>query len=188
MPAARASEGAEVAGGSVVFKGPTGRTVCELAPKTTTKDKAFRLRDGQGKPLGTVKVQADRVKLKDPEDKEVLKIKRKPYGAEIEDSTGARLYRVHADGPALDLEDKQKTLVARVAPGSGGFEITDGKGEVLARVKGRRDKLVLEAKDGRSIGTIEGTSKTRAGATLALEALGLAERAALFAYYLEVER
>lgn len=177
-PSARAAE-------EVRLTDAAGRVIVRVDPQRP----AFRLRDGGGAALGEVRIDADRVKLRDAGGVERWKIKRKDYGAEIEDAAGERLYRIVRRPDEWRVEDAKKAVVARVKPRDGGaVVIRDGRDVTLARVKPAGGGLVVEADGGRRLGEVAGTDDARAGAWLALERFTPAERAALWAYFREIDR
>lgn len=67
-----------------------GKPLATLEPRAS----GIALRDGGGRALGEARIEADRVKLRDDKGVERWKIKRKDYGAEIEDAAGQCLYRI----------------------------------------------------------------------------------------------
>jgi hypothetical protein len=172
-------------GADLRYKSASGEVLLRLEPR----DGGFKLEDGTGRLLGKVKVSEDRVKLKDAADVETAKVKRKPDGAEIEDASGQRLFRIQSKGDGdWKLEDGSGVLVARCKSKENGFEVRKADGSTLAKVKVREGKLVFDAEDGTRLASLDGTTDPRAGMWLAVDALPLPQRGALFVFFQGVWR
>lgn len=155
--------------------------------RTETRGERVAVRSGTDQPLGEIKIESDRVKLRDPGGVERWKVKRKDYGAEIEDGAGQRLFRIRKHGAdEWRLEDASKAVVARVKPKETGYEIRDAGGATIAKVKRRDGRLVFESEAGARQGELAGTDDARAGLWFALARFSPAERAALWAFFANV--
>jgi hypothetical protein len=163
------------------------RILLEIGAKSEGE---YRIYDPDDAPLGEIRVQEDRVKLKDAQDVEVRKVKRKQDGgAEIEDAAGERLFRIELDPDGTyKLRDAADVTLVKAKPKDDGYEVRDAAGATLAKVKVRVGKLSFETEAGQDLGELKGVTDARAGMWLAAEPLSLPERAALVVYFLEVER
>jgi archaeosine-15-forming tRNA-guanine transglycosylase len=177
---------ARAADGTLRYKDAAGKTLISLR----ATDKGFRLSDAADQAMGSVKVAEDRVKLKDASDVETRKVKKKPNGAEIEDAAGARLYRlrVERDGAWALVDGAKDALLLTVRAKEGGFEMRKADGHTMAKAKPRDGQVVFETEAGQRLAVLEGTTDARVAVWMAAEPLSLAERAALVAYFQEVQR
>lgn len=155
--------------------------------RTETRGERIAVRSGTDQPLGEITIESDRVKLRDAGGVERWKVKRKDYGAEIEDGGGQRLYRIRKRGTdEWELEDAAKARFARVKPKDNGYEIRDAGGVTIAKVKRREGRLVFESESGGRQGELTGTDDARAGLWFAVPRFSPSERAALWAFFAHV--
>lgn len=175
--------GALTAQAPLMLRDPDGKAVA----KTETRGARVTVRSGTDQPLGDISIESDRVKLRDAGGVERWKVKRKDYGAEIEDGGGERLFRIRKSGSdEWRLEDAAKNVVARVKPKDTGYEIRDAGGATIAKVKRRDGRLVFESESGVRQGELTGTDDARAGLWFGVPRFSPAERTALWAFFANV--
>jgi hypothetical protein len=109
-----------------------GAKVYELEPS----DKGYQIEDPDGKKLGTIKVESDRVKVADASGKATYKIKQK--------ASGFKLYREPAVSGGADVE------LAQYAPDGKGFRIKDASEKELYRGKDKDTKIEVSGPESRS--------------------------------------
>ena len=171
--------------GSFKFQDAEGKTLFRVRP--TDDGFKFKLEDDTA--AGEVKVQEDRVKLRDASDVELWKIKRKKDGAaEIEDAQGNRLFRVRPDGDGWKLQDASETTLAKSKAKDTGFELRDAAGATIAKAKKRDGKVVLENEAGERLFEVDGIEDARAAQWFAYDKFTIPQRAALCAYFLKVQK
>ena len=175
--------GGAAAQAPVTLNDATGTPVA----RAERRGESVAVRSGTDQPLGEIKIESDRVKLRDAGGVERWKVKRKDYGAEIEDGGGQRLFRIRKSGTdEWKLEDASKTVLARVKPKDTGYEVRDAAGATIAKVKRRQGRLVFESEAGARLGELAGTDDARAGLWFALPRFSPLERAALWAFFANV--
>jgi hypothetical protein len=160
-----------------------------LLCKIKSKNGDHKVYDGADKVLGKITVSEDRVKLSDDAGTVLIKVKRKDYGAEIEDGAGNRLYKLKlGDDGSWKLRDGSDTTIFKCKLKSDGYEVRRASGETVAKVKVREGKLGFKTEDGEELFKIKGVTDARAGMWFAVEGLSMAERAAVFVFFLGVYR
>jgi hypothetical protein len=182
----RAATPSETGEDRMRYEDASGNTLLKLKPK----ESGYRLLDGADKVVGEVKVAQDRVKLKDANDVEIRKVKRKSDGAvEIEDAAGQPVYKIkRGEAGGWKIVSATDVTIVQCQPNENGFEMRDGAGKTLAKVKEREGHLAYETETGEKRAELKGTTDARAGMWMAAEPLTLAERAALVVYFREVHK
>lgn len=175
---------ARAADGKIVYEKADGTVICELKPR----DDGYTIHDGQDHKIGTVRVAGDRVKLKDENDVELWKVKRKESGdAEVEDGNGQQLYKAKRDDDGVwKLKDPAGTSLFKMKPKPDGFEVRNPAGDTVAKVKTRDGRLAFETESGERLAVAKGITDAHAGMWLAVDTLTPRERAALVVYFLRV--
>lgn len=143
----------------------------------------WRLEDGSGRLLATLKVHEDRVKVRDAADREIMKVKRKDDGWEVEDGTGARYLRGKRRDGGWKVLDGSDALVATFRPSG---EVLDARGGVVARVAASGSEVVFTDSAGSSQAVWTGGGPASAAAWLMLPGTDPTTQAALVVYSLTV--
>lgn len=157
-----------------------GKPDFELVPKDQTVEVHV------GSTVYTGKVESDRIKVLDG-DKQVVKVKRKKEGFEVEDAAGGRLLRVKVKaGPSLKVEDAQDKMVLQVDAAGPSLTVRAGDGAERGTVAA--GPVGLEWTDASKTvrATLAGSDQIAVGLALTLESLKPEQRAAVALYLLEV--
>lgn len=141
----------------------------------------WRLEDGSGRLLATLKVHEDRVKVRDATDREIMKVKRKDDGWEVEDGTGARYLRGKRRDGGWKVLDGADALVATLKPSG---EVLDARGGVVAVVRASSGEVVFTDAAGSEQALWKGGDSASAAAWLMLPATDPTTQAALVVYSL----
>ena len=162
------------------------RLVIRIEPKGP----GFMLWDGDGTPLGDLSVESDRLQLRDVGGAVRWTVKRKDFGPQIDNGLGERLYRVRKRTDEWRVEDNTKTVVARirVRSSNGEADINDPRGATLLTVKRDEHGFVFATSAGARVADIAGASRVAAGLWFGVERFSPAERAALWAYFANLDR
>jgi hypothetical protein len=160
------------------------RLVIRIEPKGP----GFMLWDGDGTPLGELAVQADRLQLRDAGGAVRWTVKRKDFGPQIDNALGERLYRVRKRTDEWRVEDNTKTVVARIRVRTGDANINDPRGTTMLTVKRGDEGFVFATPAGARVADIAGASRVAAGLWFGVERFSPAERAALWAYFANLDR
>lgn len=143
----------------------------------------WRLEDGTGRLLATLKVHEDRVKVRDASDREIMKVKRKDDGWEVEDATGARYLRGKRRDGGWKVLDGADAPVATVTSSG---QVLDARGGVVALVGASGSEVVFRDAAGTSQAVWTGGGSASAGVWLMLPATDPTTQAALVVYSLTV--
>jgi len=127
----RAASQPEASGQSIRVEDGAGAVLFVLQPS----EKGFRVKSGDGRKLGAIKVQEDRMKVSDAAGKPAYKLKLK--------GGGFKLYREPEQAGGTDVE------VARFESGDAGFRIKDPEGRVLYQGETRGPKVKVSGPEGR---------------------------------------
>jgi hypothetical protein len=148
----------------------------------------FMLWDGDGTPLGDVSVEADRVQLRDVGGAVRWTIRRKDFGPQIDNGVGERLYRVRKRTDEWRVQDSTKTTVARIRVRPNEADINDPRGAVMLTVKRHDEGFVFSTSAGHQVADVAGASRVSAGLWFGVERFSPAERAALWAYFANLDK
>ena len=159
-----------------------------LVIRVEAKGTGFVLWDGDGTPLGDLAVEADRLKLRDVGGAVRWTVKRKDFGPEIENAQGERLYRVRKRTEEWRVEDNTKTVLARIRVRPGEASINDPRGTTMLTVTRGAEGFVFATPAGARVADIAGASRVAAGLWFGVERFSPAERAALWAYFANLDR
>lgn len=144
----------------------------------------WRLEDGSGRLLATLKVHEDRVKVRDAADREIMKVKRKDDGWEVEDGTGARYLRGKRRDGGWKVLDGADALVATVTSSG---QVLDARGGVVAVVGASgSSEVVFTDSAGSSQAVWTGGGPASAAVWLMLPGTDPTTQAALVVYSLTV--
>ena len=160
------------------------RLVIRIEPKGP----GFMLWDGDGTPLGELAVQADRLQLRDAGGAVRWTVKRKDFGPQIDNALGERLYRVRKRTDEWRIEDNTKTVVTRIRVRTNEADINDPRGATMLTVKRRDEGFEFTTSAGHRVADIAGASRVSAGLWFGVERFSPAERAALWAYFANLDR
>ena len=160
------------------------RLVIRIEPKGP----GFMLWDGDGTPLGEVAVQADRLQLRDAGGAVRWTVKRKDFGPQIDNALGERLYRVRKRTDEWRVEDNTKTVVTRIRVRTNEADINDPRGATMLTVKRHDQGFEFATSAGHRVADIAGASRVSAGLWFGVERFSPAERAALWAYFANLDR
>ena len=158
-----------------------------LVIRVEPKGPGFLLWDGDGTPLGELAVESDRLQLRDAGGAVRWTVKRKDFGPQIDDALGERLYRVHKRSDEWRVEDDTKTVVARIRVRDGAASIDDPRGATMLTVKRGDQGFVFATPAGARVADIAGTRRLTAGLWFGVERFSPAERAALWAYFANLD-
>jgi hypothetical protein len=159
-----------------------------LVIRVEPKGPGFMLWDGDGTPLGDVSVAADRLQLRDVGGTVRWTVRRKDFGPQIDNGLGERLYRVRKRTDEWRVEDNTKAVVARIRLRPNEADINDPRGAVMLTVKRRADGFVFSTSAGHQVADIAGASRVSAGLWFGVERFSPAERAALWAYFANLDK
>ena len=148
----------------------------------------FMLWDGDGTPLGDLAVEGDRLRLRDVGGAVHWTVKRKDFGPQIDNALGERLYRVRKRTDEWRVEDNTKTVVARIRVRNGEADINDPRGTTMLTVRRREQGFVFATSAGHQVADIAGASRVAAGLWFGVERFSPAERAALWAYFANLDK
>jgi hypothetical protein len=148
----------------------------------------FVLWDGDGTPLGNVNVGTDRVQLRDAGGALLWTLKRHDFGPQIDNGAGERLYRVRKRTDEWRVEDNTKTVVTRIRMRNNEAQINDPRGTTMLTVKSQDQGFVFATSAGARVADIAGASRVGAGLWFGVERFSPAERAALWAYFANLDR
>jgi len=143
-----------------------------LVIRVEPRGPGFMLWDGDGTPLGAVR----------------WTVKRKDFGPQIDNATGERLYRVRKRTDEWRVEDNTKTVVARIRMRDGEAQINDPRGTTMLTVKRQEQGFVFATVAGARVADVAGASRVGAGLWFGVERFSPAERAALWAYFANLDR
>lgn len=148
----------------------------------------WRLFDAARKPVAAFKVQADRVKVKDATDREILKIKRKTDGGwEVEDAAGTRLLRAKRKDGGWKVSDGKDALVARVRVEGDLLRLEDGSGRFVTSARQGSGEVRFQGASGEEQGALRGVTDPQAAVWFMLPGQDPITQAALVVYSLEVK-
>ncbi len=159
-----------------------------LVIRVEPKGPGFVLWDGDGTPLGDLAVEADRLQLRDTGGAVIWTVKRKDFGPQIDNAVGERLYRVRKRPDEWRVEDNTKTVVARIRVRNGEANINDPRGATMLTVTRGEQGFVFATSAGARVADIAGASRVAAGLWFGVERFSPAERAALWAYFANLDR
>jgi hypothetical protein len=160
------------------------RLVIRIEPRGAN----FLLWDGDGTPLGELAVEADRVLLRDATGALKWTLRRKDFGPQIDSGAGERLYRLRKRTDEWRLENAAKEVVARIRQHDGEAEIRDTRGAMMLTVKRTERGYVFATEPGHRVAEVAGAGKVGAGLWFGVERFSPAERAALWAYFANLDR
>jgi hypothetical protein len=159
-----------------------------LVLRVEPKGPGFLLWDGDGTPLGDLTVETDRLQLRDGGGAVRWTVKRKDFGPQIDNALGERLYRVRKRADEWRVEDNTKTVVARIRVHAGDANINDPRGTTMLTVTRGVEGFVFATPAGARVADIAGASRVTAGLWFGVEHFSPAERAALWAYFANLDR
>jgi len=159
-----------------------------LVIRVEPKGPGFILWDGDGTPLGDLAVESDRLRLHDVGGALRWTVKRKDFGPQIDNAVGERLYRVRKRTDEWRVEDNTKTVVARIRVRSGEASISDPRGSTMLTVKRDEHGFVFATAAGARVADVAGANRVAAGLWFGVEHFSPAERAALWAYFANLDR
>jgi hypothetical protein len=159
-----------------------------LVLRVEPKGPGFLLWDGDGTPLGDLSVETDRLQLRDVGGAVRWTVKRKDFGPQIDNALGERLYRVRKRTDEWRVEDNTKTVVARIRMRPGEANINDPRGTTMLTVTRGAEGFVFATPAGARVADITGASRVTAGLWFGVERFSPAERAALWAYFANLDR
>jgi len=159
-----------------------------LVIRVEPKGPGFLLWDGDGTPLGDLAVETDRLQLRDVGGAVRWTVKRKDFGPQIDNALGERLYRVRKRTDEWRVEDNTKTVVARIRVRTGDASINDPRGTTMLTVTRGDEGFVFATPAGARVADIAGASRVAAGLWFGVERFSPAERAALWAYFANLDR
>ena len=159
-----------------------------LVIRVEPKGPGFLLWDGDGTPLGDLAVEADRLQLRDVGGAVRWTVKRKDFGPQIDNALGERLYRVRKRTDEWRVEDNTKAVVARIRMKTGEASINDPRGTTMLTVTRGNEGFVFATPAGARVADIAGASRVTAGLWFGVERFSPAERAALWAYFANLDR
>ena len=110
------------------------------------------------------------------------------FGPQIDNATGERLYRVRKRTDEWRVEDNTKTVVARIRMRDGEAQINDPRGTTMLTVKRQEQGFVFATVAGARVADVAGASRVGAGLWFGVERFSPAERAALWAYFANLDR
>jgi hypothetical protein len=184
VPPAESAPNDESPTDKIRWRDASNGLLLELKPR----DGGYTLADGADVKIGSIKVEADRVKLEDAEGVELAKVKMKEDGGvELEDASGNRLYRIKLDPDgSFRVRNASDETVYKAKLKDDGYEVRDASGATLAKAKARDGKVNFKTEEGESLGELKGTENARAAMWLALDGLPPRQRAAIVAFFLAV--
>jgi len=159
-----------------------------LVIRVEPKGPGFMLWDGDGTPLGDVAVEADRLQLRDVGGAVLWTLRRKDFGPQIDNAVGERLYRVRKRTDEWRVEDVTKTVVARIRMRDGEAAINDPRGVTMLTVKRGEHGFVFATSAGARVADVDGAGRVSAALWFGVERFSAAERAALWAYFANLDR
>ena len=159
-----------------------------LVIRVEPKGPGFLLWDGDGTPLGDLAVESDRLQLRDAGGAVRWTVKRKDFGPQIDNALGERLYRVRKRTDEWRVQDNTKTVVVRIRMQNGEANINDPRGTTMLTVKRAAEGFVFSTSAGARVADIAGASRVTAGLWFGVERFSPAERAALWAYFANLDR
>jgi len=136
--------------------------------------------------LAEFKIQSDRVKVKDARDREILKIKRKNDGWELEDAEGTRLFRARLREGTWFLSNGAEVSVARLVPTTEGVRILDSQDRQVALARRGVGQVEFQGADGQAKAVVRGVSEPLAAAWFLVSDVEPLAQVALVVYSLEV--
>jgi hypothetical protein len=159
-----------------------------LVIRVEPRGQGFVLWDGDGTPLGDLAVWGDRLQLRDVGGAVRWTLKRHDFGPQINDGAGERLYRVRKRTDEWRVEDNTKTVVARIRMRDGEAQINDPRGTTMLTVKRQEQGFVFATPAGARVADVAGVNRVGAGLWFGVERFSPAERAALWAYFANLDR
>jgi hypothetical protein len=128
----------EARGEKIRVEDGAGKLLFALDPS----DKGFHVEAVGGQKIGSVKVEADRVKVADADDRPAFKVKRK--------EDGFKLYREPATAGGADVELADVRVAQGFSPGRGSdFSIRSAAGQELYRGKPKEARTKVTGPGGR---------------------------------------
>jgi len=184
-----ASPSGAAPGAKVKVKNGAGATLFALAPS----DKGFQVEADGGKKLGSVKVEADRVKVANAAGQPAFKVKQK--------GSGFKLYREPAQAGGSDIEiaeysqegagfrvkDAGERELYRGKPEGGVLKVTGPNGQSF-RIKRKADAVEVEDAGGKRLVRVEGLSAPAAAVFCAAPQFDTLQKAAVTAYSMRAGR
>jgi len=146
----------------------------------------WQLVDGEARPLAEFKVQSDRVKVKDAQDRELFKVKSKLKGWELEDATGQRLLRARPHQGGWQIEDGAEARFARIFERDGALVLEDAQGRELTRARAESGQVLFRDPSGTEQAVLRGSSDPRVAIWWMLPDTDPLAQAALVVFALEV--
>ena len=159
-----------------------------LVIRVEPRGPGFTLWDGDGTSLGDVAIAADRLQLRDASGAVHWTVKRKDFGPQIDNALGERLYRVRKRTDEWRVQDDTKTTLVRIRVRNGEANIDDPRGATMLTVKRDAHGFVFATSAGARVADIAGASRVAAGLWFGVERFSPAERAALWAYFANLDR
>jgi hypothetical protein len=159
-----------------------------LVIRVEPKGPGFMLWDGDGAPLGDIELETDRLHLRDAGGAVRWTLRRKDFGPQIDSATGERLYRLRKRTDEWRLEDATKSVVARIRVRNGEAEINDARGATMLTVKRQEQGFTFATLAGAHVADVAGPNRVVAGLWFGVERFSPAERAALWAYFANLDR
>ncbi len=150
-----------------------------LAKLIKRPDGAYTLKDGQGKKLGKLKVQADRVKASSADGQPRAKVKKKEDGFKLLDGAEKTIFKAKfKPGGKLKLKNEQGEELGKLGPKGGKLQ--------GAEISLRSGPIVEVKRNGQSVVKVKGAIRAEAASLLAYEGLDLYQQAALLVFVSEV--
>jgi hypothetical protein len=168
--------------------GVTGKSVIEIEDLrrgnkwvlTPREGYGYRIEDGAGTKLGGLKVQSDRVKVKDASDKPRGKVKLKKDGFKLVDANDNLVLRGKDKGDKVKIKGPDDSERARFKGGK--LEV----GGVKLKAKAKDGALIVERDDGTQLVRVSGDVPAHAAAFLGWSDLDEYQQLALMVFLREV--
>jgi hypothetical protein len=148
----------------------------------------YRLYDGTDKVIGEVKVETDRVKVKDAGDQIVWKIKQKEDGCKLYDANDREVAQVKRKEGGYRIKDPREQELGAIKPkDAGSFKVYNAQEQEIGKVKPKSGFVELEDADGQRIARFSGQITPQAASFWGLENLDPLQRAGLIVYAMKFE-
>lgn len=136
---------------------------------------------GDQKPVAKLKITDRNMEVQDANSDEKFKVTNKDTQIEVADKAGKPAYVLVIKDKDYELQSQNKPLYRMKAEGEE-YKISDEKDQVLASVKKVDNKLVLAAKDGKTLYEFKGLDNLAAASMFACDKLQEKERASLLVW------